>query len=261
MGKTVLVEDFLAEVEAGPYRPVIARGRSSERLAGSEAYLPVLEALEGLMHPQHGESFAELMRVTAPTWYFHVARLSPGRHVHRAAQGRRPQRLAGADQARAGGALPRDLPRPAAGRVLRRPALGRRLDDRSAQLPDRAVRRHAGAPARYATGRRRWPCSSIRSCRSAATCSRAACSTSCRSTSSAMRGRRALPRHRVPGSPAARRAGGAGPRAHRRQSAVHGRPAALPARPSRDRADRRRAGRWRGRSRRSSASCPSRCAA
>ena len=58
MGKTVLVEDFLAEIEVGPYRPVIARGRSSERLAGSEAYLPVLEALEGLMHPASGESFS-----------------------------------------------------------------------------------------------------------------------------------------------------------------------------------------------------------
>ncbi|MEO7273735.1 MAG: protein kinase, partial [Vicinamibacterales bacterium] len=77
MGKTMLVEDFLAEIEVGPYRPVLARGRSSERLAGSEAYLPVLEALEGLMHPQHGESFAELMRATAPTWFFHVARLTP----------------------------------------------------------------------------------------------------------------------------------------------------------------------------------------
>ena len=77
MGKTVLVEDFLAEIEVGPYRPVIARGRCSERLAGSEAYLPVLEALEGLMHPARGESFAELMRVTAPTWFFNVARLTP----------------------------------------------------------------------------------------------------------------------------------------------------------------------------------------
>ena len=77
MGKTVLVEDFLAELDVNPHRPVVARGRSSERLAGSEAYLPVLEALESLMHPRSGESFAELMKVTAPTWYFHVATLSP----------------------------------------------------------------------------------------------------------------------------------------------------------------------------------------
>jgi predicted ATPase len=77
MGKTVLVEDFLAELDVNPHRPVVARGRSSERLAGSEAYLPVLEALESLMHPRSGESFAELMKVTAPTWYFHVATLTP----------------------------------------------------------------------------------------------------------------------------------------------------------------------------------------
>jgi tetratricopeptide (TPR) repeat protein len=77
MGKTVLVEDFFAELELSPHRPLIARGRSSERLAGSEAYLPVLEALESLLHPRSGESFADLMKVIAPTWYFHVATLSP----------------------------------------------------------------------------------------------------------------------------------------------------------------------------------------
>ena len=50
-GEDLLVEDFLAELDVNPHRPVVARGRSSERLAGSEAYLPVLEALESLMHP------------------------------------------------------------------------------------------------------------------------------------------------------------------------------------------------------------------
>jgi hypothetical protein len=77
MGKTVLVEDFLYELEASPRRPVVARGKSSERLAGSEAYLPVLEALETLLRPAAGESYAELMKTVAPTWYFHVATLSP----------------------------------------------------------------------------------------------------------------------------------------------------------------------------------------
>ena len=77
MGKTVLVEDFLAELDVHPLRPTVARGRSSERLAGSEAYLPVLEVLESLMHPRSGQSFAQLMKLTAPTWYFHVATLTP----------------------------------------------------------------------------------------------------------------------------------------------------------------------------------------
>jgi serine/threonine protein kinase/predicted ATPase len=77
MGKTMLVEDFIAELEVNPHRPFVARGRSSERLAGSEAYLPLLEALESLLRQRSGESFAELMKVTAPTWYLHVATMSP----------------------------------------------------------------------------------------------------------------------------------------------------------------------------------------
>ena len=77
LGKTMLVEDFLAELEVSPLRPVVARGRCSERLAGSEAYLPVLEALDNLLKQKSGESFAELMKSSAPTWYFHVATLTP----------------------------------------------------------------------------------------------------------------------------------------------------------------------------------------
>ncbi|HEX2453690.1 MAG TPA: protein kinase [Vicinamibacterales bacterium] len=77
LGKTMLVEDFLAELEVNPLRPVLARGRCSERLAGSEAYLPVLEALDNLLRQKSGESFAELMKSVAPTWYFHVATLTP----------------------------------------------------------------------------------------------------------------------------------------------------------------------------------------
>ena len=50
IGKTVLVEDFLAELELLPERPYLVRGRCSERLAGAEAYLPVLEALDSLLH-------------------------------------------------------------------------------------------------------------------------------------------------------------------------------------------------------------------
>src|SRR5512135_3812768 len=46
IGKTTLVEDFLGELAAGGRTCWIARGRCSERLAGAEAYLPFLEALE-----------------------------------------------------------------------------------------------------------------------------------------------------------------------------------------------------------------------
>ena len=44
LGKTTLVEDFLDELVAGEWSHELARGTCSERLAGTEAYLPFLEA-------------------------------------------------------------------------------------------------------------------------------------------------------------------------------------------------------------------------
>ena len=49
LGKTTLVEDFLSEIRHGNPAWLIARGRCSERLAGAEAYLPFLEALDSLV--------------------------------------------------------------------------------------------------------------------------------------------------------------------------------------------------------------------
>ena len=73
IGKTTLVEDFLAELASG-YKGTIARGQCSERLAGTEAYLPLLEALESLL--QSDQSIATAMKQLAPTWYAQVAPLS-----------------------------------------------------------------------------------------------------------------------------------------------------------------------------------------
>ncbi len=80
IGKTTLVEDFLTEL-AVTSQSTIARGRCSERLAGTEAYLPLLEALEVLL--QYGTasgsepgSFAATMKQLAPTWYAQVVPLS-----------------------------------------------------------------------------------------------------------------------------------------------------------------------------------------
>ena len=72
IGKTTLVEDFLAELEAEGHSRV-ARGRCSERLAGAEAYLPWLEALEDLLRSASGAELARLMRLVAPSWYAQVA--------------------------------------------------------------------------------------------------------------------------------------------------------------------------------------------
>ena len=73
IGKTTLVEEFLGEM-ASATRPVrIARGRCSERLAGTEAYLPILEALDGLTRGPGAQPAVALMKRLAPTWYLQVA--------------------------------------------------------------------------------------------------------------------------------------------------------------------------------------------
>jgi predicted ATPase/tRNA A-37 threonylcarbamoyl transferase component Bud32 len=73
IGKTILVEDFLAELAQLPERPFVVRGRCSERLAGAEAYLPLLEALDSLLHQSSWSSVPSLIKTVAPTWYVQVA--------------------------------------------------------------------------------------------------------------------------------------------------------------------------------------------
>jgi predicted ATPase len=51
----------------------VARGRCSERLAGTEAYLPLLEALDSLLRGDGGGSAARVMRLVAPAWYAQLA--------------------------------------------------------------------------------------------------------------------------------------------------------------------------------------------
>jgi len=62
IGKTTLVEDTLADLQLAHPECLIARGRSSERLAGAEAYLPVLEALDSLQHNEQHGSLSRLDR-------------------------------------------------------------------------------------------------------------------------------------------------------------------------------------------------------
>jgi predicted ATPase len=73
IGKTTLVEGFLGELATAGRPCAVARGRCSERLAGTEAYLPFLEALESLLHGDGGEAAARVMKATAPNWYAQVA--------------------------------------------------------------------------------------------------------------------------------------------------------------------------------------------
>ena len=79
IGKTSLVEDFLAELAGRGERPTVARGRCSERLAGAEAYLPVLEAARQPAHRTDGPSLSSVIKTVAPTWYVQVATDRPRR--------------------------------------------------------------------------------------------------------------------------------------------------------------------------------------
>ena len=73
IGKTTLVEELLSELAVNPRAPRVGRGRCSERLAGTDAYLPILEALDGLLRGHGGEIAASAMKRHAPTWYLQVA--------------------------------------------------------------------------------------------------------------------------------------------------------------------------------------------
>ena len=75
IGKSTLFEQFLAVQRLSGVNCVVAIGRCSERLAESEAYLPVLEALETLLSAACGRELGELMKLVAPTWYIQVAPL------------------------------------------------------------------------------------------------------------------------------------------------------------------------------------------
>jgi predicted ATPase len=76
IGKTTLVEDFLSDLAAAGQACSVAHGRCSERLSGTEAYLPFLEALDSLLHGQDGDAVARMMKVVAPTWYAQVVPLA-----------------------------------------------------------------------------------------------------------------------------------------------------------------------------------------
>jgi predicted ATPase len=97
LGKTTLVEDFLAELTAEGRLHGVARGRCSERLAGTEAYLPFLEALDSLLRGEGGASAAQVMKLVAPTWYVQLAPLAADdpslAHVLAEANGASQQRL------------------------------------------------------------------------------------------------------------------------------------------------------------------------
>ncbi len=78
IGKTTLTEDFLRTLHSDKQPPLIARGRCSERLAGTEAYLPLLEALESILRNRQVRHVASTMKQLAPTWFFRITPAQSG---------------------------------------------------------------------------------------------------------------------------------------------------------------------------------------
>jgi predicted ATPase len=76
MGKTTIVEDFLAEIETGKAAPRIARGCCSERLAKTDAFVPIFECLDDLTRGELGVESVQMMKTAAPAW---LSQLAPGR--------------------------------------------------------------------------------------------------------------------------------------------------------------------------------------
>jgi tetratricopeptide (TPR) repeat protein len=90
IGKSTLAEDFLTEEGGAGRRLYIGRGRCSERLAGAEAYLPLLDALGSLLTGDDG-SLARLMKATAPMWYDQIAPPTPSDPYEAARSGDTPR--------------------------------------------------------------------------------------------------------------------------------------------------------------------------
>jgi predicted ATPase len=90
IGKTSLIEDFLADLARDGEPPAIVRGRCSESLAGAEAYLPLLDAIAAMLHSARGARFETVVRTAAPTWHAEIAALP----VEAASQERMKRELA-----------------------------------------------------------------------------------------------------------------------------------------------------------------------
>lgn len=75
-GKTTFVEACLAEI-ADSTGVIVARGRCSERLAGTEAFLPILEAIESAVRSDPTGDVRQLLKRYAPTWHREVAQSDP----------------------------------------------------------------------------------------------------------------------------------------------------------------------------------------
>ena len=76
IGKTTLIEEFLANVVALDQPAYIARGRPQAFCPVLRTYFPFLEALGSLLHREGNEGVTRTMKSLAPTWYLQFSRPS-----------------------------------------------------------------------------------------------------------------------------------------------------------------------------------------
>jgi DNA-binding winged helix-turn-helix (wHTH) protein/tetratricopeptide (TPR) repeat protein len=67
VGKTTLIDRFVAELQ-GSRAVRVARGQCFEQYGAEEPYLPMLEALGGLMHDEAARDLTDVLIRYAPTW-------------------------------------------------------------------------------------------------------------------------------------------------------------------------------------------------
>lgn len=73
-GKTTLLAHFIAGMQAAPGQ-LVTFSACSQRLAGAEAFLPLLDGLDGLTRTGQNAALTRLLMLTAPTWYVQIAPL------------------------------------------------------------------------------------------------------------------------------------------------------------------------------------------
>jgi len=73
-GKTTLLEHFIAGIQAAQGK-LVTFSACSQRLAGTDAFLPLVDCLDGLTRTGENAVLTRLLRLTAPTWYVQVAPL------------------------------------------------------------------------------------------------------------------------------------------------------------------------------------------
>lgn len=76
VGKTTFVEACLSEI-GDSTGVIVARGRCSERLAGTEAFLPIFEAIESAVRADPTGDMKRLLSRHAPTWAREVGASNP----------------------------------------------------------------------------------------------------------------------------------------------------------------------------------------